>query len=64
MAEASLDARINAEAILKAACLRAATDLILAERVSVPDEVEIERSVATVAMSIWNVLEKPDKWPA
>ena len=61
---ASVEARMHAEAILKAACLRAATELIIAGKLSAPDDAPVERSVASAAMNIWNSLEKPGEQPA
>ena len=64
MSTASVEARMQAEATLKAACLRAATELIIAGKLSAPDDAPVERSVASAAMNIWNSLEKPDEQPA
>lgn len=59
----SEDARIHAEATVKAACIRAAADLVVSGKVDAPSGQEADR-VARVAMDIWNHLVKPAKWPS
>jgi hypothetical protein len=67
MNTASEDAKIHAEAIVKAACIKAATDLIISGRVDLPpasSKYNVQYAVARYAMDIWENLEKPKDWPA
>jgi hypothetical protein len=61
--KASLEARINAEAIVKAACIQAAVQIVIAGQRVGPEHFTVEKTVAWCAMKIWEELEKPDKWP-
>jgi hypothetical protein len=63
MAEkASLEARIQAEAIVKAACVEAAAQLIASGKLHIMGD-DVEDTVAWSSMKIWAKLLKPDQWP-
>jgi len=65
MARGSDDARIHAEAILKAACINAAATMMAAGKIVPKEGTQMENAehVALYAMWMWNKLEKPDIWP-
>jgi hypothetical protein len=58
----SEDARIQAEAIIKAACIRAAADLIIGGQLAAASpRHNLQEAVALYGMEIWNTLQNPNQ---